>query len=177
MKILQTLIATTLLAASLSVHADTLTYTFTGTCTIGCDHPPVTTAHDTLVITNTKAGEAFGLSNLVSFNGTGAVVGDVNSISGLLPTTSGAGSFSEWGSRGTGQNVSFINFSTHSDGSWSASWISEIGFKVKYNYSGIGGTWTLTDTIKSPVPEPEQYMMLALGLALIGVAARSRKSA
>ncbi|MYM24996.1 PEP-CTERM sorting domain-containing protein [Duganella sp. FT135W] len=175
MKILSPLIAALLFAASMSAHADTLTYTFTGTCTKNCTHPPVTTAKDTLIITDIKAGEVFGLNNLVSFTGTGSIL-HPTVLGGQLPTTSGGGEFIERGVSGGGSNFYFYTFSTHVDGTWRASWISEIGAKVRYDYSGIGGTWTLTDVVTSPIPEPEQYTMLALGLAFIGMAARSRKS-
>ena len=50
------------------------------------------------------------------------------------------------------------------------------GYRIDRRELGtLGGNWVADDFIFAPVPEPEQYLLLALGLTLVASLARYRR--
>jgi hypothetical protein len=171
-----------LLAASMPAHADTDSYSFVGLCAKGCGKIGVNkTFTETVVLTNYTGGSTFGLQNYVSF--TGRFIGNVRPdlFGGQLPVSAGGGDFYASRSLYTGNDgfVVFDIFESKPDGTWFNEVVNEQGV-ITFDYTGTGAAWKLTSSISqpaTPVPEPDAYSMLIVGLGLVGVAARCRKPA
>ena len=165
-RVLPAMLALFVLAGPVSLHAgiilpaSTSTFLFSGVCQ---DCEGIATA--TLVLQDYTQGDPIAQSNLVSFhyNGTDlldpfTITGsDQFNISGIIPLslTASANFFIE----ALPDSVPW--FSSDTEGGWSA------GDLVIQADFGTGGVWN--GPVSNAVPEPGVFLLVAAGMAVIGV--------